>query len=89
MPVIKELQDIVNLLGEHDRAAQQAAVKKLMIELEFAEQNIADSYLSPEDRRQVRRERHMIRYERRFGKQAADELRAKIEEIIRQLNDDE
>lgn len=83
MPVIKELQDIVDLLGEYDRKYQEKAVRDLLSLVETAEEDIADSHLSDRERRDAGRERYLIRYEQRYGKEAGDKLRAKIAAILR------
>jgi hypothetical protein len=98
MPVIKELQDIVDLLGEHDEEHQRSAIKSLMYvldaaDLDAAEQDIADGDLSEAEQRFVQRERFLHRaevrrqkflalVERMSGKANAEKLQAEYEKSV-------
>lgn len=84
MPVIKELQDIVDQLGGYDREYQESAIRKLMGVLVIAEEDAGDSHLSEEERLDAKNERMLARYEQQYGKEAGAALRAKAEEIKRQ-----
>lgn len=88
MPVIPELRDLVELLGEYDESYQRWAIRHVLTVVNQAEQDVADSSLSREERCEVRLERIMLFIERYGGKAAAEEARAKIEEV-RRLFDDE
>jgi hypothetical protein len=92
VPLIKELQDIVDALGDHDEQYQQRAITSLLRVLDAAEQDIADSHLTWEERRavwqqrirqreQLRRSKFLAFQERVFGKAAADDLRAKYAKL--------
>ena len=72
MPITKKLHDVVELLGEHDVIYQDMAVKDLVRILDMAEQDIADSHLSREERHAEQQERMLAFIERRGGKAKAD-----------------
>jgi hypothetical protein len=87
MPVIAELQDIVDALGAYDRSYQERAVLYLLQILNHAEQDVADSHLTLAERATVRWERAMREHERRFGKASSDEVRKRIKKAKRDLDD--
>jgi hypothetical protein len=88
MPVIPELQALVDALGEHDRSYQERAVRELLYILNRAEDDIADSMLTREARRDLANERFFATVERSWGKAIADELRAGRERIMRGQSDE-
>lgn len=83
MPAIKELQDVVDLLGQYDEFYQRMAIKDLIMHVEHAEQDIAVRHLTRLERRAVREPRGLAEYERRYGKTFADEIRAQLAAIKR------
>ncbi|MGI9478486.1 MAG: hypothetical protein ACR2PI_17420 [Hyphomicrobiaceae bacterium] len=81
MPVIKELRDVVELMGVHDDAYQPSAVEAVQRVLNAAEQDIANGHANLAERweqqHEWRRQRLLERQECLFGKEVADALRAK------------
>ena len=86
MPITKKLHDVVELLGEHDARYQDMAVKDLVRILDMAEQDIADSHLSREERHAEQQERMLAFIERRGGKAKADALRKRLDAIKRAVD---
>ncbi len=86
MPITKKLHDVVELLGEHDVIYQDMAVKDLVRILDMAEQDIADSHLSREERHAEQQERMLAFIERRGGKAKADALRERLAAIKRAVD---
>ena len=86
MPITKKLHDVVELLGEHDVIYQDMAVKDLVRILDMAEQDIADSHLSCEERHAEQQERMLAFIERRGGKAKADALRKRLDAIKRAVD---
>lgn len=92
MPVSKELQDVIELIAQYDEKYQREAVEAVLRVVNQAEQDIADSHMTKEERRAVRRERlaqldvqrkqRLIEtQDKLIGKAAAKELRAKYAEL--------
>ena len=86
MPVIKELRDVVELLGECPPDLQRRAARSLARYLDIAEQDIADSHLSREERHAEQQERMLAFIERRGGKARADALRKRLDAIKRAID---
>jgi hypothetical protein len=92
MPVSKELQDVVELLGQYDESYQRRAIEAVLRIVNRAEEDVADSHLSKAERllareqRQAEQRRHREQelqgtIERLIGKAQAAELRMKFAEL--------